>query len=159
LRKIRIVLLVVGGIVVVASLFTMPRSSGGAGASMLFGAEVPSHVIAILQRSCADCHSEHTRYPWYSYVAPVSLLIRRDVEVGRQALNLSRWSELTPILRQRRLSGIANQVRDGEMPLGFYTWLHPEAALSEVEKDTIFEWTHEEKMRLIREAAAARGEH
>jgi hypothetical protein len=81
------------------------------------------------------------------------------VEVGRQALNLSRWSELTPILRQRRLSGIANQVRDGEMPLGFYTWLHPEAALSEVEKDTIFEWTHEEKMRLIREAAAARGEH
>jgi hypothetical protein len=157
LQKIRIALLVVGSIVVVASLFTTPRSSGAADGLILSGAEVPSHVMEILQRSCVDCHSERTRYPWYSYVAPVSLLIRRDVEVGRKALNFSRWSELTPILRQRRLSGIANQVRDGEMPLGFYTWLHPEAALSEVEKDAIFQWTQGERVRLIREAAAAKG--
>jgi hypothetical protein len=46
-------------------------------------------VAAILKRSCADCHSNQTIWPWYSYVAPVSWLVERDVRRGRDHMNLS----------------------------------------------------------------------
>lgn len=116
---------------------------------LLRGAQVDPTVVAILDRSCRDCHSEATRYPWYSYLAPVSTLIQRDVSRGREQLNLSRWNEYSVIRRQRALTGIANQVKNGLMPLDIYLRLHPEARLSAAEEDLVFEWTQAERLRLI----------
>jgi hypothetical protein len=108
-------------------------------------------VLAVFQRACQDCHSEKTRFPWYSYIAPVSMLVRHDVVRGREWLNLSRWSEYPMVRKQRLLSEIANQVEDRDMPLRQYTLIHPGARLSDAEVEAIFRWTQEERARLIAE--------
>ena len=124
---------------------------------LLTGALVPPPVFAAIDRACRDCHSEATRYPWYSYIAPVSWLINRDVQSGREHLNLSRWSEYTIARRERCLSEIANQVQDGGMPLSIYVLMHPSARLSIADVHAIFEWTQTERMRLIAQRAASPG--
>src|SRR5436305_12458710 len=92
-KRSRLIWLSVAGSLLVASVLTAPGTSGSAGLPLLAGAEIDPRILALLERSCADCHSERTRYPWYSYVAPVSWLIRNDVTAGREHLNLSRWNE------------------------------------------------------------------
>lgn len=135
-------------LLVVASWITRPHPVNGK--PILIGAELPPKVMERIDAACRDCHSDVTRYPWYSYVAPASLLINQDIEQGRERLNLSKWDEYPVVRRQRWLSEIANQVQDGGMPLPVYTWLHPSAVLSDADKELIFEWTQAERARLIR---------
>ena len=143
-------------VVTALSVFTRPKRSSEGGRPFLAGAQVDSNVLAILTRSCADCHSEDTRYPWYSYVAPVSWLINDDVSEGRIHLNLSKWNDYSLQRKQRILSEIANQVKDREMPLRQYTLLHPGSALSEADINAIFQWTQNERARLITESLIER---
>jgi hypothetical protein len=140
---------VLAALVVVASLLSRPHRSEKADAPLLVGANVPPQVRAAIERSCRDCHSEATRYPWYSYVAPVSWLINSDVEGGRKHLNFSTWSEYSVIRKERCLSEIANQVQDGGMPMSIYTFMHRDAKLSKGDVDAIFQWTQDERNRLI----------
>jgi hypothetical protein len=140
------------GAVVVASILTPPTKSNDAGLPLLSGAQIDPQVLSILKRSCQDCHSETTRYPWYSYVAPVSWLIESDVSGGRNRLNFSRWNEYTLQRRERSLSEIANQVKDRDMPLFQYTWIHRDAKLSDADVNAIFQWTQTERARLISES-------
>lgn len=135
-----------------ASVLTRPRVSEQAGTPLLVGAHVPAAVRAVIDRSCRDCHSEATRFPWYSYVAPITWLVVNDVNQGREHLNLSRWEQYSLVRRERCLSEIANQVQDGGMPLRSYTWIHRDAVLSPADIDAIFTWTQEERARLIAES-------
>jgi hypothetical protein len=148
LRKVALGLL---GLLVAASLLSRPHRSEKADAQLLEGANVPPRVRVMIERSCRDCHSEATLYPWYSYIAPVSWLIKSDVEDGREHLNFSKWSEYSVIRRERCLSEIANQVQDGGMPPSIYTIMHRDAKLSKADIDTIFQWTQKERARLIME--------
>jgi hypothetical protein len=143
---------VVLALFVIGSLVTWPRESPRAGAPLLAGAQIDPSIRAAIERSCRDCHSESTRYPWYSYVAPVAWLIRRDVSGGRRHLNLTLWSEYPLVRRERLLSDIANQVNEREMPMPIYTWIHSDARLSDAERDAIFRWTQAERQRLIQES-------
>jgi hypothetical protein len=138
-----------------ASLAIRPPAET-AGAPLLAGAQVDPRVLAILRRSCADCHSEATTYPWYSYVAPMSILIRSDVLRGREHLNLSRWASYPLVRKERSLSEIANQVKDRDMPLAQYTLIHRNARLSDDEVNAVFRWTQSERARLIAESVAGR---
>ncbi|MGD0296250.1 MAG: heme-binding domain-containing protein [Bryobacteraceae bacterium] len=149
---IRKILLVSLALIVIVSLLTRPRASEGAGLPLLEGAHIPAEVRAAFERSCRDCHSESTRFPWYSYIAPISWLVKNDVTQGREHLNLSRWNEYSLIRRERCLSEIANQIQDGGMPLASYTWIHRDAVLSPADIDAIFQWTQEERTRLIAES-------
>jgi hypothetical protein len=148
-RNVIRIIAVVLGLVAVASLLSRPHRSEKADAPLLEGANVPPRVRAAIERSCRDCHSEATRYPWYSYIAPISWLIKNDVEGGRKHLNFSTWSEYSVIRRERCLSEIANQVQDGGMPMSIYTFMHRDAKLSKADVDAIFQWTQEERNRLI----------
>ena len=142
------------GVVGLSSLASIPPKPP-TDSTILAGANVNPRVFQLLQRACQDCHSDRTHYPWYSYVAPVSFLIRSDVKEGREHLNLSRWSEYSLPRKERCLSEIANQVKDRDMPLQKYTWIHREARLSDDEVNAIFQWTQKERARLITESAAA----
>jgi hypothetical protein len=145
--------LLIGALVLLAaSLWTAPVRSASAGAPLLAGAGLPPEIRTILERSCQDCHSERTRYPWYSYVAPVSLIIGRDVKAGRARLNFSRWSEYSLTRRLRFLSEMANQIEQREMPLSIYTLMHRDARLSDSEVQAVFRWTQTERLRLINSA-------
>ena len=126
-----------------------------AGDPLLAGARIDPQVLSIIQRSCRDCHSEATQYPWYSYVAPVSWLVESDVDGGRRHLNLSHWSEYPLARRERSLSEIANQVKDRDMPLPQYTWIHRDARLSAADVDAVFQWTQTERARLIAESSGS----
>ena len=142
----------VGAIVVVlvagASVATRPPQVENPRA-MLVGAQIDARVRGLFERACRDCHSEQTRFPWYSYIAPVSWLVRKDVLEGREHLNLSRWHEYPTVRKERSLSEIANQVRDRDMPLPNYVRLHGDARLSDEEVEAIFQWTQTERTRLI----------
>ena len=80
-------------------------------------------------RACFDCHSNQTKWRWYSNIAPVSWLVQRDVEGGRGALNFSQWDRPQDV----SAGDIAEAVRGG-MPPWFYTIIHRNAALSTIEK-------------------------
>jgi mono/diheme cytochrome c family protein len=80
-------------------------------------------------RACADCHSNQTRWPWYSRVAPMSWLVAHDVAAGRRHLDVSEWNR-----PQRDAHNAADQLRRGEMPLTIYLPMHPAARLTPEEK-------------------------
>ncbi len=91
----------------------------------------PDAASADLARdACYDCHSNETEWPAYSYVAPMSWLVRRDVEAGRDALNFSRWDQEDEI---DEADDAAETILDGEMPPAQYERLHPDARLSDEE--------------------------
>jgi hypothetical protein len=139
------------GLLGVLSVLTSPRRSSRADDPLFVGAKIDPQVLSIIERSCRDCHSEATHYPWYSYVAPVSFLIQWDVSGGRKHLNFSQWSEYPVARRERNLSEIANQVKDGDMPLPQYLWIHRNAKLSQADINAIFQWTQAERARMIAE--------
>lgn len=87
----------------------------------------------LFNRACADCHSNETAYPWYSNIAPVSWLIAHDIDEGREHFNVSMWGS------QKKNEGedAAKEVREGEMPMWFYTIAHPEAKLSSNKKQEL----------------------
>jgi hypothetical protein len=103
--------------------------------------KVPADVQAIVERSCADCHSNKTVWPWYSNVAPVSWLVAEDVEHGRKELNFSVWGDYKPKRAEHKLEEICEQVEQHEMPLGNYTFIHPSAKLSDADRRRLCEWS------------------
>lgn len=98
------------------------------------------HVEPILRRACFDCHSHETRWPWYASVAPISWLIVHDVTEARGELNFSTWDVYAPKKRSKLLDEVIEEVHEDEMPLWYYRLLHPSAALSNADLDTLDAW-------------------
>ena len=109
---------------------------------------VPPEVQSMLRRACYDCHSDETRWPWYSRVAPISWLVVGDVNEARAELNFSRWSEYHRYDRADLLDEACELARNGEMPLPPYVWLHRQAKLSPAELEAFCAWTTAEAGRL-----------
>lgn len=100
----------------------------------------PDDVMAILERSCWDCHSNETSWPWYSHVAPASWLVAEDVEEGRGHANFSTWDQYEPEERDEVMEELIEVVEEAEMPLWQYTLVHRDAKLSETERGRLAEW-------------------
>jgi hypothetical protein len=132
----RSVILCAIGLAVAIQLVPINRDNPAAPVSVT----APAPVMSILQRSCYDCHSNNTRWPWYSYVAPVSWLVARDVHEGRRHMDLSAWSGYPPDTREKKLLDIAEAVQSGDMPLWFYLPLHSAARLTPSDVSAGVEW-------------------
>jgi len=117
-------------------------------APILEGASVEAPVMSIVSRSCQNCHSEKTEWPLYSYIAPMSWMIEKDVHDARSHMNLSRWRDYDPGQRRQILSEIASLVRNHGMPPQRYVLLHPDARLSSSDVDRLYQWTRSERKRL-----------
>ena len=100
----------------------------------------PPEVASTLRRSCDDCHSNRTIWPWYSNVAPISWLVAHDVNTGRSALNFSDWSAINVEKRRESVGKICEEVRDGEMPMPQYVVLHPRARLTTSDAQALCSW-------------------
>jgi hypothetical protein len=109
---------------------------------------LPTQTAALVSRSCMDCHSNQTAWPWYSYVAPTSWLVERDVRSGREHMNLSEWQQYSFKQRQKLLADIASAVKNGDMPVPQYTLVHREARLTDSERNRIYQWARIERRRL-----------
>ena len=83
----------------------------------------------LAERACFDCHSNHTRWPWYANVAPMSWVVQMDVETGRGVLNFSEWDR-----KYERSPYAGRRTVDGNMPPGKYMAAHPEANLTDDER-------------------------
>lgn len=110
--------------------------------------QVPDNVEAILKRSCNDCHSNQTNYPWYSNVSPFSWLLANHIEDGRRNLNFSVWETYDVKKKRRKLDEICEQVETGEMPYNQYLWIHRDAKLSESDVKLLCDWAGGEKSKL-----------
>jgi heme-binding protein len=105
----------------------------------------PTEVKAVFDRSCRNCHSNETVWPWYSYVAPVSWMVARDVHQGRKKMNLSEWGTYSAQRKEDRLEEICEQVTNGEMPDRKYAIFHREARVTPQERNAICQWTDDSR--------------
>ena len=151
MKKLLIVFALASALEIIASTFIHPSGAVRAVASnreLLAGADVDPGVLQVVERSCQNCHSEKTEWPWYSRVAPMSWLVEGDVAKARSRMNLSRWDEY-PVERQEEiLASIGTLARSGEMPPSRYTAIHSDAKLSAQERELIYAWAHAERRRL-----------
>jgi hypothetical protein len=126
-----IVRLLLAGVGVLALLQLVPYGWWHENPPVVADAAWPDPLAAELARdACYDCHSNETEWPVYSYIAPMSWLVRGDVEAGRDELNFSRWDE-----DDGEADDAAEALLDGSMPPSQYELLHPDARLSDEEVD------------------------
>jgi len=99
-----------------------------------------SEIETIIKSSCYDCHSYHTKYPWYSNVAPVSWLLKQHVNEGRDHLNFSIWDGYNKSKKENKLDECIEMIQSDEMPMKGYVILHDEADLTDVQKQDLIDW-------------------
>jgi len=104
--------------------------------------EASTEVQAILERSCFDCHSSHTKFPWYSSVAPVSWFTKLHVKKAREKLNFSTWASYEDDKKLKYLEKLPKAIKS-KMPMASYLTMHPEAKLSDTDKKAISDWATE----------------
>ncbi len=150
LRVLRwLVILLVAGFVII-QFFRIPRTNPAIDPTQTIEShlQVSPQAAAILDRSCNDCHSNKTRWPWYTNVAPVSWLVIGHVNDGRTALNFSNWGSYDKDEQSRRLRDMCELVEDGAMPLSVYTPMHPGSKLSAEDKKALCDWANAERARI-----------
>jgi mono/diheme cytochrome c family protein len=90
---------------------------------------------ALFDRACAACHSNETKYPWYSNIAPVSWLVQHDIDEGREKFNVSAWGAQ----KKNKGKDAADELQEDEMPPFIFTLTHPEARLTDEEKQQLID--------------------
>ncbi|MDQ6786817.1 MAG: heme-binding domain-containing protein [Acidobacteriota bacterium] len=109
---------------------------------------IPQNVEAILQRSCNDCHTNATVYPWYSNVSPFNWLLANHINDGRNQLNFSLWNTYEDSRKRRKLDQVCEQATSSEMPLPSYLWIHRDAKLSPEDVKILCDWSDAEREKL-----------
>ncbi len=145
-KILKISIIAVAALLVIAQLYRPERSTTADVTEnhITKKLNVPPDVETVLKRSCYDCHSNHTTWPWYSNVAPVSWLVINDVKRGREKMNFSEWGKLSSSKQSIRLESICEEITEGEMPLKQYLLIHRDAVLSEADKDLLCNWANNE---------------
>lgn len=88
-------------------------------------------TAGLVQRACMDCHSNETKWPWYSYVAPISWYVAHDVHEGRRHVNFSQAG------KKIKWDHCVDEVEEGDMPLAEYMWIHASARLTHTEREEL----------------------
>lgn len=101
---------------------------------------VPQDVATILKKSCTDCHSNNTIYPWYAQIQPVGWWLNNHIREGKRELNLSEFGAYSIARQYKKSDDIADEVHKGEMPLSSYTLIHRKSKLTDNEKQRLISW-------------------
>ncbi|HLX91777.1 MAG TPA: heme-binding domain-containing protein [Puia sp.] len=101
---------------------------------------VPDSVLAILKKSCYDCHSNNTVYPWYNNIQPVAWWLANHVNEGRRHLNYSEFASYAPTKQYKKMLETVKQLKEDEMPLNSYLWIHRYAILDSGQKTLLISW-------------------
>ena len=97
-------------------------------------------VKVILDKACNDCHSNNTKYPWYSNFQPVAWWLDHHVDEGKGEINFDEFLTYPPKKARHKMEEVNEMVKEGEMPLNSYTWVHKDAVLTQAEKLVLAEW-------------------
>lgn len=101
---------------------------------------IPANVDAILKRSCNDCHTNNTTYPWYTNIQPVGWWMQWHVNEGKSHLNFSEFATYAPKRQHHKLEETIEMIKEGEMPLNTYLWMHGNAKLTAEDQTTLVTW-------------------
>lgn len=104
---------------------------------------VPPKVLAVLHRACYDCHSNHTRYPWYAEVQPAGWWLNWHVSEGKRHLNFSEFGAYPAKRAGKKLDELIDEVEQHTMPLRSYTWVHRDARLTPEEVKLLTAWAED----------------
>ena len=153
-RKKKIFLVVLGaGLVLFGAAQLVPVKGIGVNPPERFKIDAPPEVEAVMRRACFDCHSNETRWPLYSRIAPGSWLMARDVTKGRQHLNFSKWGDVDEDERLMDMENAVEQVESGAMPKWFYVYpMHLAARLSDADKALLKGWVTAQKAKSAAQA-------
>jgi len=102
--------------------------------------EVPADIHAVLKKSCYDCHSNNTVYPWYTNIQPVGWWLQDHVNEGKGELNFDEFGTYDQKKAKHKFEEIEEVVNEGEMPLSSYTLIHGDAKLSPEQSSAIAAW-------------------
>ena len=146
--------IIAGGILLVLLLiqFIRPQKNQGiikSAEDFIQVTQVPDTLARVFLNSCYDCHSNHTSYPWYNSLAPVSWFLNKHVVEGKAHLNFSSWGFLDRAQKISMLDEICEECSDGIMPLKSYTLIHRSADLSPREIEAICDWSEQEAMNIM----------
>jgi hypothetical protein len=139
LRKIAIVLL----IGLVAIQFFHPRKNKSTEAQPNYIGNtfpVPADVKAILGKACNDCHSNNTRYPWYTNIQPVHWFMDNHIRDGKKEMNLDEYTNKPLRFQYHKMDDLIEQVKENKMPISSYLWIHKDAKLTQEEKNKLLNW-------------------
>jgi hypothetical protein len=141
-------------VILVIAQFIQPDQNSGSLVSannITHSVQVPDSVMALLRISCYDCHSNYTRYPWYSKITPVNWWLYSHVKDGKRHLN---FSEFTGSYRRkiRKLEETGELTEKHQMPIGSYLWIHKDARLSEAQRKLIVGWANMARQQLLQDS-------
>ncbi len=139
MKKILIALLVV---LVVLQFFQIDKTNPAVDVSKDFlkTQNTPEEIASIIKTSCYDCHSNESKYPWYSNVQPAGWFLKDHIDEGRRELNFSTFTDYELKRQDHKLEECIEYIEKDEMPLGSYTLIHREAALTEAQKNILIDY-------------------
>ncbi|MBC9914639.1 heme-binding domain-containing protein [Chitinophaga varians] len=138
IKRIYIIPAAIVAVLIGLQLFNQPIASKPVTGHM---DEAPAAVLAILQRSCYNCHSNEQKLSWFDQLAPASWAVKKDVDRAREVMNLSEWDKLSSGERTGKMYAILNMMQAGKMPLREYLLLHPGAKVSEQDIEVVKKYT------------------
>jgi hypothetical protein len=144
-RVVRLSLLLFLILFIVAQAYRPDRSNPPTSPGASLTALATPEVAAILDRACRDCHSNETRWPWYTNVSPTSWLVANHVQHGREHFNYSQWTSIDEDDQDKLLGAMCSLTERERMPLPSYLLIHRDAKLSPADVKTLCTWS--EKMR------------
>lgn len=119
---------------------------------------IPTEVGKVLKKACNDCHSNYTVYPWYSNIQPVAGWLQNHVNEGKEHLNFDEFLTYTAKDQAHAMEEMSETVKEGEMPLPSYTWIHKDAVLTETEKLALTQWANQARLSIMQKNNITEGE-
>jgi len=150
-KPLKVAGLVLIGLFVILQFFQPDRNLGPLDSEndLVAASMIPDSLANILKKSCYGCHSNHTDYPWYSYISPVSWFLEKHIRDGKEELNLSDYKSLDKSEKIGVMTDIYDVVEAGSMPLSGYVLIHRDALLTEEEIEAICYWSDMEALRIM----------
>lgn len=147
-RILKVAGLIMLVVFILAQFFGPEKNLGDIASIEPFLAETapPEDVKIILKTACFDCHSDVTRYPWYSNITPINYWMNDHVDHGKGDFNVSKWIDYSSKRKDHKLEELAEEVKGRHMPLPSYTWVHKDAILTDVQIQSVLDWV--EKARI-----------
>jgi hypothetical protein len=109
---------------------------------------IPGNVKIILEKACNDCHSNNTNYPWYTRLQPVDWWMNKHLKDGKKHLNFDEYTNQRLSSQYHKMEELAEMVKEDEMPLNSYTWVHKDAKLTQIEKNSLINWADDIRTQL-----------
>ena len=100
----------------------------------------PETTATLIRTGCYDCHSNESKYPWYSNVQPVAWFLESHITEARKKLNFSTFATYEPKRQAHKLAEAIDEVESDGMPLDSYVLIHNDAKFNDAQKQEVIKY-------------------